>query len=74
MKKRFNCCVKDHNDNIIHNEDYNTLKEIGNELGLTNAMVYDLNSRKRDLKYSRFKYYPKIEINKIYDDIKEDGE
>ena len=74
MKKRFNCCIKDHNDNIIHNEDYNTLKEISKDLGLTNAMVYDLNSRRRDLKYSRFKYYPKIEINKIFDNNIEDGE
>ena len=65
MKKRFNCCIKDHNDNIIHNEDYKTLKDISSDLGLTNAMVYDLNTRKRDAKYSKFKYYPKIEINKI---------
>ena len=65
MNKKYNCCVKDHEDNIIHNEDYSTLKQIGSDLGLTNAMVYDLSSRKRDAKYSRFKYYPKIEINKI---------
>lgn len=67
MKKRFNCIVKSHTDEIIHNEDYCTLKEISQDLGLTTAMVYDLSSRKRDLKYSKFKYYPKIEINKISD-------
>ena len=55
MKNKFNCCIKDHNDNIIHNEDYKTLKDISSDLGLTNAMVYDLNSRKRDAKYSKFK-------------------
>lgn len=65
MKSKYNCCIKDHNNNIIHNEDYKTLKEISNDLGLTHAMVYDLNTRKRDAKYSKFKYYPKIEINKI---------
>jgi hypothetical protein len=67
MRKRFNCIIKDYKDEIIHNEEYCTLKEISEDLGLTNAMVYDLSSRKRDLKYSKFKYYPKIEINKILD-------
>ncbi len=65
MKKRFNCIIKDHKDEIIHNEEYCTLKEISQDLGLTNAMVYDLSSRRRDLKYSKFRYYPKIEITKL---------
>jgi hypothetical protein len=65
MKKKFNCIVKNHNDEIIHDEKYCTLKDISEDLGLTNAMVYDLSSRKRDLKYSKFRYYPKIEITKL---------
>lgn len=65
MSKKYNCCIKDHQDIIIHDENYDTLKEIGNDLGLTNAMIYDLSSRRRDAKYSKFKYYPKIEIIKL---------
>ncbi len=67
MKNRFNCCIKDHKGEIIHNEDYKTLKDISHDLGLTNSMVYDLHSRKSDMKYKKFKYYPQIEINKIFD-------
>lgn len=74
MKNRFNCKITDHENKEIHNKDYKTLQEISNDLGLTKSMVYDLSSRKRDLKYTKFKYYPKIEINKISDNNNEQPE
>ncbi len=67
MNKKFNCCIKDHKGETIHDEDYKTLMDISNDLGLTKAMVYDLNSRKTDMKYKKFRFYPQITINKILD-------
>ena len=67
MNKKFNCCIKDHKGETIHDEDYKTLMDISNDLGLTKAMVYDLNSRKTDMKYKKFRFYSQITINKILD-------
>lgn len=64
--KIFNCIITDHKGECIHNEDYFTLQEIAQDLGLSNNVIYNLSSRRRDLKYTKFKYYPLIEINKIY--------
>tara|TARA_R110002020_G_scaffold74129_2_gene189956 strand:+ start:949 stop:1179 length:231 start_codon:yes stop_codon:yes gene_type:complete len=52
-------------DNILHNKNYKTLKEISSELGLTYQQVADLSSRKQLKKYQEFKYFPKIEIKRI---------
>tara|TARA_R110001599_G_scaffold341334_1_gene562332 strand:- start:427 stop:627 length:201 start_codon:yes stop_codon:yes gene_type:complete len=61
----FTCKIY-HNDlNILHNENYNSLKEIAEDLGLTYQQVADLSSRKEKKKYQQFKYFPKIEIVKI---------
>ena len=49
----------------LHNKDYNCLKEIGEDLGLTYQQVADLSSRKDKKKYQQFKYFPNIEIKKI---------
>ena len=49
----------------LHNQDYKTLKDIANDLGLTYQQVADLSSRKEKKKYKVFKFFPKIEINRI---------
>ena len=43
-----------------------TLKDLAQELDMTYQQVADLSSRKEKKKYLRFKYCPKIEINRIY--------
>jgi len=50
---------------ILLNINVPTLKELAKELDMTYQQVADLNSRKREKKYLKFKYCPKIEINKI---------
>lgn len=50
---------------ILLNINVPTLKELAKELNMTYQQVADLNSRKRETKYLKFKYCPKIEINKI---------
>ncbi len=57
MIKRFNCIIKDHKGEVIHDEDYKTLGDISDDLGLTKSMVYDLNSRKTNMKYKKFRYF-----------------
>lgn len=49
----------------LHNQDYKCLKDIANDLGLTYQQVADLSSRKEKRKYQEFKFFPKIEINRI---------
>ena len=52
-------------NNILHNENYKSLKDIATDLGLSYQQVADLSSRKEKRKYQEFKYFPKIEINRI---------
>ncbi len=61
----FNCKIYHNESNILHNQNYNCLRDISNELGLTYQQVADLSSRKEKKKYQQFKYFPKIEITKI---------
>tara|TARA_R110000824_G_scaffold8116_5_gene36810 strand:- start:1233 stop:1451 length:219 start_codon:yes stop_codon:yes gene_type:complete len=65
----FNCKIyHDIGDNTsmtLHNRDYNNLRDIANDLGLTYQQVADLSSRKEKKKYQEFKYFPKIEIIRI---------
>lgn len=49
----------------LHNQDYNCLKDIADDLGLTYQQVADLSSRKDKKKYQQFKYFPKIQITRI---------
>jgi len=42
-----------------------TLKDLAQELDMTYQQVADLSSRGQNKKYLRFKYCPKIEINKV---------
>ncbi len=61
----FSCKIYHDDLNILHNQNYNNLKEIAQDLGLTYQQVADLSSRKEKKKYQQFKYFPKIEIVKI---------
>tara|TARA_R110000803_G_scaffold74865_2_gene138970 strand:+ start:705 stop:905 length:201 start_codon:yes stop_codon:yes gene_type:complete len=61
----FTCKIYHDDLNILHNQNYNNLKEIAQDLGLTYQQVADLSSRKEKKKYQQFKYFPKIEIVKI---------
>ena len=70
----FNCKIyHDIGDNTsmtLHNRDYNNLRDIANDLGLTYQQVADLSSRKEKKKYQEFKYFPKIEIIRIKKNLK----
>tara|TARA_R110000824_G_scaffold184730_1_gene365643 strand:- start:97 stop:318 length:222 start_codon:yes stop_codon:yes gene_type:complete len=55
----------DHGSVTLLDRKFKTLKEISNELGLTYQQVADLSSRKTKKDYQKFKYYPKIEIQRI---------
>lgn len=46
-----------------------TLKALAQELDMTYQQVADLSSRGQNKKYLRFKYSPKVEINKIKQNI-----
>ena len=65
----FNCKiyhdVGENTSMTLHNRDYNNLRDIANDLGLTYQQVADLSSRKEKKKYQEFKYFPKIEIIRI---------
>jgi len=65
----FNCKIyHDIGENTsmtLHNRDYNNLRDIASDLGLTYQQVADLSSRKDKKKYQEFKYFPKIEITRL---------
>ena len=76
---KFVCKIYHDNDDkefILLNKEFDSLKIMARELGLTYHQVADISSDKKKTKdYRKFKYYPKIEINKIFDNNKEaDGE
>jgi len=49
----------------LMNQDFKNLKEIASELGLTYQQVADISSRGGLKEYQKFKYYPKILIQRI---------
>lgn len=49
----------------LMNQDFKNLKEIASELGLTYQQVADISSRGGLKDYQKFKYYPKILIQRI---------
>ena len=52
---------------ILLNKEFESLKIMARELGLTYNQVADISSEKKKTKdYRKFKYYPTIEIEKIY--------
>lgn len=67
---KFICKIyHDHGDQqfILLNKEFDNLKILADFLGLTYNQLADLSSDKKKKKdYRKFKYYPKIEIEKIY--------
>tara|TARA_R110000824_G_scaffold371286_1_gene560986 strand:- start:4369 stop:4602 length:234 start_codon:yes stop_codon:yes gene_type:complete len=64
----FNCKVFQECGSVsmtLMNQDFKNLKEIASELGLTYQQVADISSRGGLKDYQKFKYYPKILIQRI---------
>ena len=63
----YNCKIyHDFNERIVLLDiNVETLKDLAQELDMSYQQIADLNSRGQNKKYLRFKYCPKIEINKI---------
>ena len=64
----FNCKIYQECGNAsmtLLNQDFKNLKEIASELGLTYQQVADISSRGGLKDYQKFKYYPKILIQRI---------
>jgi hypothetical protein len=66
---RFNCkiyhSIGENTSMTLHNQDYDSLKEMATDLGLTYNQVADLSCNKEKKDYQKFKFYPKIEITKL---------
>jgi hypothetical protein len=65
----FNCKVYQNSEDreiILLCKDFKSLNEIAQELGLTYSQVADFSSRRPKKNYKNFKFFPKIEINRIY--------
>ena len=73
---RFNCKIHHPENNIVLlDEEFESLTELSKELGLTYNQVADISSdKKRVTDYRKFKYFPKIEITKIYKKSKDNKE
>lgn len=68
MKSKNNCfnCKITQNDMELHNQDYLTLKDLADDIGLSYHIIADLHSgRRKNNKRQQFKFQPKIEINRI---------
>ena len=68
----FNCKVFQTSNNeeiVLLCKNFNSLKDIGEELGLTYAQVAGFSARKPKKNYKDFKFFPKIEITRIYKNI-----
>lgn len=68
-------------DIVLHDNKYKTLRDAGDELGLTYSQICELGPNGRNKKKSiRFKFMPKIVIEKIgaidkeYEDMKDKEE
>ena len=63
----YNCKIyHDYNEPIVLLDiNVETLRDLAQELNMTYQQVADLSSRGQNKKYLRFKYCPKIEINRI---------
>tara|TARA_R100000541_G_scaffold59220_1_gene72311 strand:- start:975 stop:1139 length:165 start_codon:yes stop_codon:yes gene_type:complete len=50
----------------LHNQDYLTLKDLADDIGLSYHIIADLHSgRRKNNKRQQFKFQPKIEIKRI---------
>lgn len=68
MKAKNNCfnCKITQNEMELHNKDYQTLKDLADDIGLSYHIVADLHSgRRKNNKRQQFKYQPKINISRI---------
>jgi len=68
MKSKNNCfnCKITQNDMELHNQDYLTLKDLADDIGLSYHIIADLHSgRRKNNKRQQFKFQPKIEIKRI---------
>ena len=68
MKSHHNCfkCIIKLHDEIIHDKEYKTLKDISEDIGLTYNMVADIScNRKKQTKYKNFIYMPDISIMRL---------
>tara|TARA_R110000803_G_scaffold40122_6_gene86480 strand:+ start:6937 stop:7185 length:249 start_codon:yes stop_codon:yes gene_type:complete len=74
MKSKNNCfnCKIHLNGDLIHDEDYPTLKDISNDIGLSYNIIADISSqRKKNHAYNKFKYQPIIDIQRLNKIVKE---
>ena len=61
MKSKNNCfnCKITQNDIQLHDQDYQTLKDLADDIGLSYHIVADLHSgRRKENKRQQFKYQP----------------
>ena len=68
MKSKNNCfnCKITQNDIQLHDQDYQTLKDLADDIGLSYNIIADLHGgRRKENKRQQFKYQPKIEISRI---------
>ena len=65
----FNCKIYQNNHDeeiVLLCKNFKSLKEISEELGLTYSQVADFSARRPKKNYKDFKFFPKIEITRIY--------
>ena len=72
---RFNCKIYHSDTNyVLMNQEFDNLTDLAKSLGLTYNQVADISSKKKRKKdYRCFKYFPTIEINKIYNNTNNNG-
>jgi len=72
---RFNCKIYHSDTNyVLMNQEFDNLTDLAKSLGLSYNQVADISSKKKKKKdYRCFKYFPTIEINKIYNNTNNNG-
>ena len=62
----YNCKIyHDNLDCILMDKDFRSLRDIASELNVPYQFIADVSSRKNKKMYQQFKFYPRIEINKL---------
>lgn len=68
MKSLNNCfnCIITQNEIELHNQDYKSLKDIAEDIGLSYNIIADLHcGRRKQNKRQEFKFQPKIKITRL---------
>jgi len=68
MKSKTNCfnCKITQNETELHNHDYQTLKDLADDIGLSYSIVADIHTnRRKNNKRKQFRFQPTIEITRI---------